>query len=150
MAAFRTCIALSPGTAWCYHDRARAEEALGQGERALSDYSRALELDPALMAAALNRGTLSYKAGRHEDAIVDFRRALRAGPDPETAGRIHYNLALARLAQRDRAAALASAEDAVAAGYRQARDLRDDLRRQAGLHAKTPGQDQDAKNTKKK
>ena len=29
-AAFRTCIALSPKAAWCYHDRARAEEILGQ------------------------------------------------------------------------------------------------------------------------
>ena len=83
----------------------------------------------ALVAAALNRGTLSYKAGRHEDAIVDFRRALRAGPDPETAGRIHYNLALAHLARGDRKAALASAEEAVASGYQKARDFRDGLRR---------------------
>ena len=128
-AAFRTCIALSPKAAWCYHDRARAEEILGQVKQAFNDYSRAIELDPALAAAALNRGILSYKAGRPEDAIADFQRALRAGPDPETAGRIHYNLALAHLARGDRKAALASAEEAVTSGYQKARDFRDGLRR---------------------
>jgi serine/threonine protein kinase/Flp pilus assembly protein TadD len=128
-AAFRTCIALSPKAAWCYHDRARAEEILGQVKQAFNDYSRAIELDPALAAAALNRGILSYKAGRSEDAIADFQRALRASPDPETAGRIHYNLALAHLARGDRKAALASAEESVASGYQKARDFRDGLRR---------------------
>ena len=128
-AAFRTCIALSPKAAWCYHDRARAEEILGQVKQAFNDYSRAIELDPALAAAALNRGILSYKAGRPEEAIADFQRALRARPDPETAGRIHYNLALAHLAQGDRKAALASAEEAVTSGYQKARDFRDGLRR---------------------
>ena len=128
-AAFRTCIALSPKAAWCYHDRARAEEVLGQVEQAFKDYSRAIELDPALAAAALNRGILSYKAGQPGDAIADFQRALRAGPDPETTGRTHYNLALAHLARGDRKAALASAEEAVTSGYQKARDFRDDLRR---------------------
>ena len=128
-AAFRTCIALSPKAAWCYHNRARAEEILGQVKQAFSDYSRAIELDPALAAAALNRGILSYKAGRPEEAIADFQRALRAGPDPETTGRIHYNLALAHLARGDRKAALASAEEAVTSGYQKARDFRDGLRR---------------------
>jgi serine/threonine protein kinase/tetratricopeptide (TPR) repeat protein len=127
-AAFRTCIALSPKAAWCYHDRARAEEILGQVKQAFNDYSRAIELDPTLAAAALNRGILSYKAGRPEEAITDFQRALRAGPDPETAGRIHYNLALAHLARGDRKAALASAEEAVTSGYQKARDFRDGLR----------------------
>jgi tetratricopeptide (TPR) repeat protein len=128
-AAFRTCIALSPKTAWCYHDRARAEEALGQVKQAYGDYSRAIELDPALSVATLNRGILSYKAGRSEDAIADFLRALRASPDRETAGRIHFNLALAHLARGNRQAALASAEEAVTSGYRKAREFRDGLRR---------------------
>jgi eukaryotic-like serine/threonine-protein kinase len=129
VAAFRTCIALSPKIAWCYHDRALAEDALGQVKQAFRDYSRALELDPGLTAASLNRGILSYKTGRYEDAIADFHRALRAGTAPETAGLIHYNLARAHLARGDRAAALASAEDAIDSGYKKARDLRDSLRR---------------------
>jgi tetratricopeptide (TPR) repeat protein len=128
-AAFRTCIALSPKAAWCYHDRARAEEALGQVKQAFNDYSRAIELDSALSAAALNRGILSYKAGRPDDAIADFQRALRAGPGSETAGRIHYNLALAHLARGDRNAALTSAEEAVSSGYHKAREFRVGLRR---------------------
>ena len=55
---------------------------------ALADYNRALELDRSLTAAALNRGLLRYKAGRHDEAIADFRHALAASkprgcrPDP--------------------------------------------------------------------
>ncbi len=128
VAAFRTCIALAPTTAECFYNRARAEDALEQTRQAFSDYSRALELDSSLAAAALNRGILSYKAGRTDDAITDFQRALLARPDPETLGRTHYNLALAHLAKGDRASAQASAQEAALRGYQQAGALRDNLR----------------------
>jgi tetratricopeptide (TPR) repeat protein len=128
-AAFRTCIALAPTTAECFYNRARAEDALEQTGQAFSDYSRALELDSGLAVAALNRGILSYKAGRADEAITDFHRALLAKPDSETMGRTYYNLALAHLAKGDRASALASAQEAVAQGYRKADDLCDKLRR---------------------
>jgi hypothetical protein len=64
VAAFRTCIALAPTSAECFYNRARAADALQRTTQAFSDYSRALELDPELAVAALNRGILSYKAGR--------------------------------------------------------------------------------------
>jgi Flp pilus assembly protein TadD len=128
-AAFRTCTALAPGTAECYFNRGMADEALGRSEVAYRDYSRALELEPGLMAAAMNRGILSYKAGRADAAVTDFQRALRsAGPDQRAIGRIHYNLALAHSARGDRMEARASAEAAIHAGYRDARELRDSLR----------------------
>jgi len=44
-------------------------------------------------------------------------------------GRTHYNLALAHLAKGDRTSALASAQEAIAWGYRKAGDLGDKLRR---------------------
>jgi serine/threonine protein kinase/Flp pilus assembly protein TadD len=128
-AAFRTCIALAPGTAECYFNCGLADEALGRTARAFRDYSRALELDPGLMSAAINRGVLSYRAGRADAAVSDLQRALRnAGSDPRSIGRIQYNLSLAHLARGDRSEALASAEAAVQAGYREARELRDSLR----------------------
>ena len=72
--------------------------------------------------------SLTRPAGLKMPSLI-FSGKLRAGPDPETVGRIHYNLALAHLARGDRKAALASAEEAVTSGYQKARDFRDGLRR---------------------
>ena len=129
MTAFRTCIALAPTTAECYYNRARAADALKHTKQAFSDYSRALELDSSLAVAALNRGMLSYKAGRTDDAIAETHQTLLARPDSETVGRTHYSLALAHLAKGDRTSALASTQEAVARGYRKAGDLSESLQR---------------------
>jgi serine/threonine protein kinase/tetratricopeptide (TPR) repeat protein len=128
LGAFRTCIALEPMSSECYHNRALAAEALGRVPEAFRDYSRALELDPRNPAAALNRGTLFYKSGCYDQAIVDFEQALRELTDPETIGRTHYNLALAYLASGKPAAALRSAEAALAQGHDAANALLDRLR----------------------
>ena len=84
----------------------RVAEALGRTTEAIRDYNRALELDPALISASINRGILAYQSGRNDDAIADFDRAIRRASDAPTAGLIHYNLALAHRARGDRAAAL--------------------------------------------
>jgi tetratricopeptide (TPR) repeat protein len=128
VAAFRTCIALRPTSAECFYNRARANDALGRTRHAFSDYSRALELDPGLAVAALNRGILAYNTRRYDDALADFQQALRAGADSAMSGCIHYNLGLVHRARGDREAALASAESAVIRGYAEARKLRDSLR----------------------
>ncbi len=130
LAAFRTCIALAPNSAECYYNRARVAEALGRGGQAIRDYSRALELDPALYSASINRGILAYKNGKNDDAIADFRQAIRAASVSPALGLIHYNLALAHLARGDRAAALASAQEAVARGHDGARGLCERLQRE--------------------
>jgi serine/threonine protein kinase/Tfp pilus assembly protein PilF len=128
LAAFSISIALYPERADCYYNRGLAYEASAELERAFRDYSRAIERDPGLVSARINRGILSYKAGRHGDSIADFERALRISSDRQTLGSIHYNLALAYLAQGNRAAALASAQEAMAQGCPEARSLRDRLR----------------------
>jgi len=130
LAAFRTCIALAPNSAECYYNRARVAEALGRGDQAKSDYSRALELDPALISASINRGILAYKNGKNDDAIADFRHAIHAASDSPALGLIHYNLALAHLTRGDRAAALASAQEAMARGHDGAHGLFDRLQRE--------------------
>ena len=109
---------------------ALAHEAMGRSDHAFSDYGRALELDPGLTAAALNRGLLFYKSGRHQDAIADFLRALRASAASreDAIGQIHYNLALAYFAVGDRLSALASGEKALNLGCGEARGLCDRLR----------------------
>lgn len=131
VAAFRSCIALAPTTAECYYNRALAESARGRPTPAFRDYSRALELDPKLTDAALNRGILSYEARRYDEAITDFRRALDATTDAAALGRIQYNLALAHLARGDRAEAISSADKSLAHGYDEARAPRDKLSKAA-------------------
>ena len=79
--AFHVCIALSPGTAECFYNRALANEALGHDREALIDYARALDLDPALTAAALNRGVLLYRQGRYDEASSALQRARARRPE---------------------------------------------------------------------
>src|SRR5262249_46663567 len=58
--AFSTCLALLPKSAHCFYNRALARTARDDTDRALVDFDRALQLDPTLAAAALNRGILHY------------------------------------------------------------------------------------------
>ena len=129
-ASFSVCIALDPQSAPSYFNRALASEASGRADLAFRDYTHALGLDARLTKALLNRGILSYKSGRYPDAIADFRRALNTASDPDTLGRVHYNLALTYLARGNRASARAHAEKAAANGNDDARRLHDQLRRE--------------------
>jgi tetratricopeptide (TPR) repeat protein len=79
--------------------------ALGQGQAALGDCNRALQLDPTLAPAWLQRGVLRSQAGQLDEALTDLRRALELGADP---GLVHFNQAVVHNARKDRAAALAS------------------------------------------
>jgi serine/threonine protein kinase/tetratricopeptide (TPR) repeat protein len=127
VAAFRAAIALAPQAAPCYYNRALALDALGRFAEAYRDDTRAIELDPQLLAARLNRGIIAYKSGQLDAAAVDLDNALGLARDDATRGRVHYNLALVALARGDRAAARAHAEAAVAVGHDDARPLARDL-----------------------
>ena len=119
VAAFTACIALMPHSAICHYNRALAYDAQGRADDAYHDYTGAIARDPLLASALLNRGILSYKGGKSREAIADFEQALGARPDRETLGRLRYNLALAQLAQEDRATALVNAEEAGARAARR-------------------------------
>jgi tetratricopeptide (TPR) repeat protein len=97
------------------------------GDRAVRDYDRALQLDPALAMAAVNRGMLHARAGRYASALNDLQRALDSGAAPAL---VDYDRALVRLAQGERNAALAALKKALGhdPGHRQARDLLERLR----------------------
>ena len=90
-------------------------------ERLFATIAGALELDPALAVAGANRGMLSFKVGRTDDAIADFHRAPLARPDSETEGRTHYSLALAYLEKGDRGSAEARAAGSCRPGLRESR-----------------------------
>jgi tetratricopeptide (TPR) repeat protein len=116
VAAFDICVALAPGTAECYDNRAKIHAALGQPDRAERDYSRALEQNPRFSDAALNRGTLALRAGRYAPAIADLERARATAAGPRSVGLIAYNLALAHAGRKDWPAARASLREAIANG----------------------------------
>src|SRR5262249_45794515 len=109
-AAFHACVALASKTPECYYNRALARTALGNEAEALADYSRALQLDPALAPAALNRGVLHCKNKNLAAAATDLRRALSLGADAAVA---HYNLALVHLAHKDHSTALTNVRRAL-------------------------------------
>ena len=48
LAAFRACLALSPGNAQCLHNRGLTYEALGESDKARQDLAEARKLDPSL------------------------------------------------------------------------------------------------------
>lgn len=102
VAAFTACISQAPETALFRYNRALALTALGDKERARRDYDQALNLDPGLAQAALNRAMLHYDAKRLTEAAADLERAAKDGADVDA---VDYNLALVRVAQDDKAAA---------------------------------------------
>jgi tetratricopeptide (TPR) repeat protein len=128
--AFTACAALAPGrdqTARYLYNRANALTALGRREQALADYSQALEYDPRLACAALNRALVQQQAGRLREALADLRLAEDLGADPAT---VCFNRARVQRDAGDREAARASAEEALRHDptHAEARKLRDSLR----------------------
>jgi serine/threonine protein kinase/Flp pilus assembly protein TadD len=100
--AYSVCIGAAPRAA-CFYNRALALDALGRTELAQRDYDEALRLDPALGAAALNRGMVHYRRKEYAAAVTDLRRAAELGVDPAV---VSFDLALVHLACRELSAGL--------------------------------------------
>src|SRR6187399_903559 len=64
-------------TAAAYIERGNAYRNLGQGDKALSDWARAIELDPNSEAAYASRGTHYRITGKNAEAISDFDRSIQ-------------------------------------------------------------------------
>src|SRR5262249_35955029 len=103
--------------------------ARGDPAAALQDYNRALQLDPHVAAAALNRGALHLQQRHFSEAESDLRLAVELGANRAA---VYYDWALLHLARRDSVAALASGERAGEADphHRRSRELRDLLKGQ--------------------
>jgi predicted CXXCH cytochrome family protein len=68
--------------------------ALGamQDGREISEYQKALEIDPDLTTAYLNMGAAFYQKGQIEEAIASYRKGIHANP---LIASLHYSLGVA-------------------------------------------------------
>lgn len=62
-------------------NRGIARHSLGQSDRAIDDYNRALELNPSDSYALYNRGLLYLEGEQYQFAIEDFGQSLKLRPD---------------------------------------------------------------------
>lgn len=82
---------------WMYFNRGLAYKMRGEPEKALADYSKAIELDPAFGAAYTNRGNVRLLLNDLKGAMADFRRAIQLDPSDDIA---RQNLAAIQTALR--------------------------------------------------
>jgi eukaryotic-like serine/threonine-protein kinase len=108
--AFTVCVALAPDCAACYYNRALALMARGDSASALRDYDQALQMDPTLAGAALNRGALHLHEHRLPEAEADFRLAESLGANEAA---VQFNLALVHQARKEPDAALTCVDRAL-------------------------------------
>ncbi len=83
IAAFGAVIAKHPGDAVAHYYRGRAYAARGRFDLALSDFTRAVELNGNFAAAYLSRGLIyarQAKDGVSDRAVADFSQAIRVDP----------------------------------------------------------------------
>jgi tetratricopeptide (TPR) repeat protein len=65
-----------PDYAWTYSNRGLAYYRKGDHDRAISDYAKALELDPNCAAAYHGRGDIYRDKGKVDLAIKDYKRYI--------------------------------------------------------------------------
>ena len=63
-----------------YCDQARAYESEGQYFEAISEYNKAIEINPRCTEAYFNRGNLYQRWGQFDYAISDYNNAIEIGP----------------------------------------------------------------------
>ncbi|MDB5311792.1 MAG: serine/threonine protein kinase [Gemmataceae bacterium] len=128
VSGFSACLAVARDRrGLCHYNRGLAYMTLGRADGARNDFDRALELEPTLAEAALNRGLLHHQAKRFTEAAADLEQALRDGYSPAV---VNYNLALVHRSAGNRAAAETHAVRAAQAdpGHPGARALVDQLK----------------------
>jgi predicted O-linked N-acetylglucosamine transferase (SPINDLY family) len=64
-----------------HYQRGNAENGLGRWQSALTEYDRAIALDPQFAYAYCNRGAVLERLGRWDDALANYDRALELDPD---------------------------------------------------------------------
>ena len=60
-------------------------EKLGQPDKALADFSKAIELDPKLRDGLVNRGVVYEKLGQWDKALDHYSKAIELDPNRELA-----------------------------------------------------------------
>jgi tetratricopeptide (TPR) repeat protein len=89
-----------------YFDSAAGHSANGDLDRAIADYSKAIEIAPDFESALVNRGVSYERRGDHAQAIADFTKAIKIGPKSVTMlGLINRGIAYQKKGDFDRAVA---------------------------------------------
>ncbi|MGO9814338.1 MAG: protein kinase domain-containing protein [Isosphaeraceae bacterium] len=102
---FSACVACGPEYAWSHFNRALALARAGRLLDAKVSYDRALELDPDLVEARVDRALVELELDRTEEALADLRTAVAAGRrEPGVLSALGETLA--RLGRRDEAEAM--------------------------------------------
>ena len=102
---FSACVACSPEYAWSHFNRALALAQAGRLLDAKVSYDRALELDPDLVEARVDRALVELELDRTEEALADLRTAVAAGRrEPGVLSALGETLS--RLGRRDEAEAM--------------------------------------------
>jgi tetratricopeptide (TPR) repeat protein len=65
-----------PIHAYDYLDRGFIYSQKGQYDKAISDYNKALEINPNYVEAYNNRANIYYKQGQYDKAISDYNKAI--------------------------------------------------------------------------
>ena len=82
IADFSDAIPRDPSGAFlALNDRGNAYEAVGEYDRAIEDYGRAIQLNPGYAAAYYNRADVYYAKLDFDRAVEDYSEAIRLEPD---------------------------------------------------------------------
>lgn len=63
-----------------FHERGNLRSRNGSYELAISDYGKAIEMEPGFAEAHYNRGSSFYELGSYEESIADLTRAIDLNP----------------------------------------------------------------------
>lgn len=85
-------IAANPDDFNLYHERGKCYEEMEDYERALSDYSHSLKLNPVFTDALIRRGVLNMEEGNAEAAQKDFEILIAEKPEEYTGYELMGNL----------------------------------------------------------
>ena len=72
-----------PEDAQGFNDRGNRYSRNGVYDQAISDYTRAIELDARFAEAYFNRGVSKYELGLYDDTIVDLTKAISLNPEDD-------------------------------------------------------------------
>lgn len=85
-----------------YNNRGNAYSTLKQHEKAIGDFSKAIELNPKEAGFYFNRGSTYLKLNRYKKAIEDFDRAIKLNPS-STEAYLNRDAAYQYLSQYEKA-----------------------------------------------
>ncbi len=122
--AYTRAILAVPKEAKAYLGRGLVALAMDDPTMALSDFQRAVRLDPTNTSAWTSLGGTQGRAGKHADAITSYSEALKLAPDATAAlagrGAAHIELGRIDLALKDLNRALKIDPDFIDALYNRA------------------------------